>query len=73
MEPSTRAEGGHLAADLVANGAPEDLALPSRYSSGAALPGTRMPNDPLVGNFLLVARYGSEDLNAVDLCWGVIR
>jgi hypothetical protein len=57
----------HLAADLVANGAPEDLALAEQVLDAVLRCQEADPNDPHVGNFYWMAEDTVvEDLNAVE-------
>ncbi|MBX2999698.1 MAG: hypothetical protein KF893_14360 [Caldilineaceae bacterium] len=57
----------HLAADLVANGAPEDLALAEKILEAVLRCQERDANDPHVGNFYWMAEDTTvEDLNAVE-------
>jgi hypothetical protein len=57
----------HLAADLVANGAPEDLALAEQILAAVLRCQEQDPNDPHVGNFYWMAEDTVvEDLNAVE-------
>ncbi len=57
----------HLAADLVANGTPEDLALAEKILEAVLRCQETDPNDPHVGNFYWMAEDSYvEDLNAVE-------
>lgn len=56
-----------LAADLLANGAPEDLALAEQVLEAVLRCQERDPNDPHLGNFYWMAEDTTvEDLNAVE-------
>ena len=62
-------KAARFAGELVANGAPEDLALAEKVLDAALACQETDPNDPHVGNFYWMAEDSHvEDLNAVEFC-----